>query len=166
MLVGSPVPVAPIVYRVPVPVPVPAPAPAIPTIHPALTRPPFQWDVRATALPTTLTRDQPYCSEPAFKFSPPLASIFITLHFTTPRGAGFTHTIAGALRVVDVLRAIHDAPYTHVDLPRRSRGGTARFSAMGACIELTCTPCRRTAWMERGCTSLGSSGAGGLGGAR
>ena len=109
-------PVAPVVYRVPIPVP--APAPAVPTIHLVLTRPPFQWDVRATALPTTLTRDQPARSEPAF--FPPLASV--TLRFITPHGAAFTYTVAGAggaaLRVVDVLRAVHAALYMHADRPR------------------------------------------------
>ena len=114
MLVGSPVPVAPAVYRVPAP----APTPTVPAIHPALARPSFQWDVRATALPTTLTRDQPYRSEPAF--SPLTPSI--TLRFVTPHGAAFAYTIVGAggaaLRVVDVLRAIHDALYMRADRPR------------------------------------------------
>ena len=116
MLVGSPVPVAPVVYRVPAQ----PPTPVVPVMHPALARPPFQWDVRATALPPTLTPDQPYRSEPAFH---PLTPS-ITLRFTTPHGAAFAYTIVGAgaggaaLRVVDVLRAIHDALYTRAGRPR------------------------------------------------
>ena len=118
VLVGPPTPLIPIHY--PIPVLVPSPRPALPaiSIHPALARPSFQWDVRATALPTTLTRAKPSRSEPAF--FPPLASV--TLRFTTPRGAAFAYTIAGAggaaLRVVDVLRAVHDALYTRADRPR------------------------------------------------
>ena len=116
VLVGPPTPLIPIRY--PTPVLVPSPTPALPAIHPALARPPFQWDVRTTALPTTLTRDQPARSEPAF--FPPLASV--TLRFTTPHGAAFAYTVAGAggaaLRVVDVLRAIHAALYTRADQPR------------------------------------------------
>ncbi len=115
MLVGPPAPFAPVTYRVPAPAPLWTTA--LPAIHPALVRPPFQWDVRATALPPTLTRDQACRDEPAF--SSHAASV--TLRFATPQGISFAHAVAGAgggpLRVVDVLRAVHDALYTPAARP-------------------------------------------------
>ena len=125
MLVGSNAPLPPVTYHVPAP----ASTTAGPTIHPALARPPFQWDVRATAFPPTLMRDHPFLDEPAF--SPHTASI--TLRFTTSQGVTFTHTISGAgraLRVVDVLRAIHDALYTPAARPPDGADGVLRAAGV------------------------------------
>ncbi|PIL23048.1 hypothetical protein GSI_14355 [Ganoderma sinense ZZ0214-1] len=108
MLVAPPAPpAAPASYRVPALGPTPVPA-----IHHALVRPPFQWDVRA-ALPPT---DLPYRSEPAF--STHAASItlrFADVAYPIVSAAGGR----AALRVVDVLRAVHDALYTRVQGPLR-----------------------------------------------